>query len=526
MRWVLLAFAPSSLLLGVTNYISTDISAVPLLWIIPLAIYLITFILVFAPQPLLAQRVMLRAQLYLLLPLMILFFWGLKTMPPSFIPLHLLAFFVTAMVCHGELAKTRPSTLYLTEFYLWLSVGGVLGGLFNALLAPILFNTLAEYPLMIGLACLLRPPPNSKARKPNEIWLDFALPLVLTVILGGLVLVISKPGLGHVLRLDDSGSWIGLMFILFISCSIGFILYLFCERPIRFGLGIGGIILASFLWTSGQNQVLYSERNFFGVLEVVHDAAEGYHLLHHGTTIHGAQSLNPARRGEPLTYFHPTGPAGQVFEVFSNQPTKNRVAIIGLGTGSLACYATPRQNWIFYEIDPAVVRIARDPRYFTFLTDCPAKMEVVLGDGRLSLAQAPDSHFDLIVLDVFSSDAIPVHFLTREAINLYLTKLSDGGILLFHISNKYLNLKPVLGDLAAKAGLACLVQENRISSPAEEKAKKIGSVWAVMARQAHDLGRLSEDRRWEPLPGRPGARLWSDDFSNVFSVFKWSPSKD
>lgn len=526
MRWVLLAFAPSSLLLGVTNYISTDISAVPLLWIIPLAIYLITFILVFAPQPLLPHRVMLQAQPYFLLPLMILFFWGLKPMPPSFIPLHLLVFFVTAMVCHGELAKSRPSTIYLTEFYLWLSVGGILGGLFNALFAPMVFDTLAEYPLVIALACLLRPPSHPKGQKPNEIWLDLALPLFLTIILGGLVLFIAKLGLGHVMRLDDSGSWLGLMIIVFISCFIGFILYLFCERPIRFGLGVGGVILASFLWASGQNQVLYSERNFFGVLEVVHDAADGYNLLHHGTTIHGAQSLNPARRGEPLTYFHPTGPVGQVFEVFSNKPNKNRVAIIGLGTGSLACYAIPRQDWTFYEIDPAVARIARDPRYFTFLSDCPAKIHVVLGDGRLSLAQAPDCHFDLIVLDVFSSDAIPVHFLTREAINVYLTKLSDGGILLFHISNKYLNLKPVLGDLAANASLACLVQVNRISSLAEEKAKKLGSIWVVMARQTDDLGSLSEDRRWKPLPGRPGARLWSDDFSNILSVFKWSSSKD
>jgi SAM-dependent methyltransferase len=510
----------------VTNYISTDISAVPLLWIIPLAIYLITFILVFAPRPLLPHRVMLKAQPFFLLPLMILFFWGLKPLPLSFIPLHLLAFFVTAMVCHGELAKTRPSTIYLTEFYLWLSVGGILGGLFNALFAPMVFDTLAEYPLVIALACLLRPPPNPKGQKPNEIWLDLAFPMVLTIILGGLVLFISKPGLGQVMRLDDSGSWLGLMIIVFISCFIGFILYLSCERPIRFGLGVGGVILASFLWASGQNQVLYSERNFFGVLEVVHDAADGYNLLHHGTTIHGAQSLNPSRRGEPLTYYHPTGPAGQVFEVFSNKPNKNRVAIIGLGTGSLACYAVPRQEWTFYEIDPAVARIARDPRYFTFLRDCPAKMDVVLGDGRLSLAQAPDGHFDLIVLDVFSSDAIPVHFLTREAINVYLKKLSDGGILLFHISNKYLNLKPVLGDLAANASLACLVQENRISSLAEEKAKKIGSIWVVMARQTNDLGSLFEDRRWEPLPGRRGARLWSDDFSNVLSVFKWSPSKD
>jgi len=526
MRWVLLAFAPSSLLLGVTSYISTDIAAVPLLWIIPLALYLVTFILVFAPRSPLPHRLMLRVQPYFLLPLVILFFWGLKPVPLSLIPLHLLAFFVTAMVCHGELAKTRPPTIHLTEFYLWLSVGGVLGGLFNALVAPMVFDTLAEYPLVIALACLLRPPPEGHEQTPNKRWLDLALPPILTGILGVLVLAISNSGLGHLVHLDDSGSWLGLMIIVFLSCFIGAILFLFCDRPIRFGLGLGGVILVSFLWANGQNQVLYSERNFFGVLEVVSDPVGGYHLLHHGTTVHGAQSLNPARRHEPLTYYHPTGPVGQVLAMFSNKLSKDRVGVIGLGTGTIACYAEPGQHWTFYEIDPTIGRIARDPRYFTFLKDCPAQIEVVLGDGRLSLARAPDRHFSLIVVDVFSSDAIPVHFLTHEAISLYLTKLADDGILLFNISNQYLNLKPVLGDLAGKAGLACLIRDDRNTNLVEEKSRKNGSIWVVMARRASDLGKVTDDHRWKFLPGRPGARIWSDDFSNVLSVLKWSSSTE
>ena len=526
MRWVLLAFAPSSLLLGVTSYISTDIAAVPLLWIIPLALYLITFILVFAPRSLLPHSLMLRVQPYFLLPLVILFFWGLKPVPLSLIPVHLLAFFVTAMVCHGELAKTRPPTNRLTEFYLWLSVGGVLGGLFNALVAPMVFDTLTEYPLVIALACLLRPPPEGHEQTPNKRWLDLALPPILTGILGVLVLAISNSGLGHLMHLDDSGSWLGLMIIVFLSCFIGAILFLFCDRPIRFGLGLGGVILVSFLWANGQNQVLYSERNFFGVLEVVSDPVGGYHLLHHGTTVHGAQSLNPARRHEPLTYYHPTGPVGQVLAMFSNKLSKDRVGVIGLGTGTIACYAEPGQHWTFYEIDPTIARIARDPRYFTFLKDCPAQIEVVLGDGRLSLARAPDRHFSLIVVDVFSSDAIPVHFLTHEAISLYLTKLADDGILLFNISNQYLNLKPVLGDLAGKAGLACLIRDDRNTNLVEEKSRKNGSIWVVMARRASDLGKVTDDHRWKPLPGRPGARIWSDDFSNVLSVLKWSSSTE
>jgi SAM-dependent methyltransferase len=340
-----------------------------------------------------------------------------------------------------------------------------------------------------------------------------------------LVLGISNVGLGHLMRLDDSTSELGTMIIVFISCFIAVTLFVFSERPIRFGLGIGAVILASLLWASGHSQVLYSGRNFFGTLEVVLDPDDGCHLLNHGTTIHGAQSLNPARRFEPLTYYHPTGPVGQVFEAFDKKPTKDRVAVIGLGTGTLACYAQPGQHWVFYEIDPIVARIAHDPLYFTFLDDCVAEVEVILGDGRLSLAQAPDRHFDLIVLDVFSSDSIPVHFLTQEALQLYLAKLSDGGILLFHISNKFLNLKPVLGDLAGKTGLTCFVRDDNNWNPAEEREKKIGSTWAVMARQPSDLGRLPKDGRWVTLQGRPEAKPWTDDFSNILGVFKWSSSR-
>ena len=203
------------------------------------------------------------------------------------------------------------------------------------------------------------------------------------------------------------------------------------------------------------------------------DPTDDYNLLYHGTTLHGAQSLSPSRRREPLTYYHRTGPLGQVFTTFSRKSSKSRVAIIGLGTGTMACYGEPGQNWTFYEIDPAVERIARDKRYFTFLRDSPAKVEVVLGDARLSLAKAPDHQYDLIVLDAFSSDAIPVHLITREALKLYLSKLADHGILAFHISNRYLNLKPVLGDLARDANLACLVQEDLKLDEAEKKAKKI-----------------------------------------------------
>jgi spermidine synthase len=521
-RWMLLAFVPSSLLLGVTNYITTDIAQVPLLWIIPLALYLITFILVFAPKPALSHELMLRVQPFLLIPLGVLFYWGFtKIVVWPFIPFHLLAFFVTAMVCHGEIADSRPSTQYLTEFYLWISVGGVLGGLFNTLIAPLAFNTLAEYPLMVVLACLLRPFLASDKTKPYERWLDIGLPLATAIVFG-----MSKIGLKHFLPLEDTYATIHLIDILLISCLMGVLCFSFRSRPIRFGLGVGAIILVGFLGTGERDRVLFRERNFFGIHKVLQDDSEGgFHFLFHGTTLHGAQSLNSARRSEPLTYYHRTGPLGQVFSLFPRNSSNARIAIIGLGAGTVASYAMPGQQWTFYEIDPAVERIASDPRYFTFLNDCPAKVNVILGDARLSLEKAPDLHYDVIVLDAFSSDAIPIHLITREAIKLYLTKIADDGILAFHISNRYLNLKTVLGDLARDANLICLVRDDMELSEAYKKAKKAPSTWAIMARPASDLAKLTHDDRWKPLSGRVKARLWTDDFSNILSVFIWSPSK-
>lgn len=514
-RWVLLAFAPSSLLLGVTNYISIDIAQIPLLWIIPLAIYLLTFILVFMPKPIFSHRVMLRLQPFLLLPLMIPFYWGLTLDVWFIIPFHLLLFFVIAMVCHGELANSRPPAIHLTEFYLWLSVGGVLGGLFNALIAPMLFNTLAEYPLVVAFACLLRPSLDSGAQKRYERWLDLSLPLAL-----GVILIICKMRLADIRLME--GSKFGLILIILISCSMGIFLYSFRNRSIRFGAGIGAVIVASFLGAGSQDQVLHSERNFFGILKVLRDPSGDYHLLYHGTTLHGTQSLNPDHRHEPLTYFHRTGPLGQVFAAFSKKAAKSQIAIIGLGAGTIACYGNPGQHLTFYEIDPAVERIARESRYFTFLSDCSARVDVVLGDARLSLAQGPSPSYDLMVLDAFSSDAIPIHLVTREALKLYLSKLADGGILAFHISNRYLDLKPVLGDLAQDANLACYVREDLELGEAEKKAGKAQSIWVVMSRRLTDLGELAEDLRWKPLPGRPGAKLWTDDYSNIPSVLMWS----
>jgi spermidine synthase len=508
MRWAILAFAPSSLMLGLTTYITTDIAAVPLLWVIPLAIYLLTFILVFARKPILPHRLMMRVFPILISPMVILMMSNTPGPMWLLLPLHLLVFFVASMICHGELVKDRPSTQHLTEFYLWMAMGGVLGGLFNALLAPVIFNTVAEYPLAIVLACLLRPSTKPYPQKPFNRWFDIGLPLLLGMLVVGLGLGLKASGIESV--------WLWLSLMLGLPVVICFS---FRDRPIRFGLGIGAIILANMFFSSMQERVLFTERSFFGVYRVKVDHDEKYRSLVHGTTLHGMQSLDPTRSKEPLTYYYSTGPIGQVFVTFNGELAKPHVAIIGLGAGSLACYGQPGQHWTFYEIDPAIEQIAQ--RYFTFLRDCAPKISVVLGDARLSLAKAPDRYYGLIVLDAFSSDSIPVHLLTREALGLYLAKLADSGVLAFHISNRSLNLEPLLGNLAQSVGLAGLSQDDLNVSETEAKSGKAASQWVVMGRQKEDLAKLAQDPRWKLLPGRLGENVWTDDFSNIISVVKW-----
>jgi len=515
-RWLLLSFCPSSLLLGVTNHITTDIVAIPLFWVIPLAIYLLTFVLVFSRKPLLSHHRMVWLQPFSVLPLIVLF-WSFGTAWILF-PLHLVAFFVIAMVCHGELARSRPSATNLTEFYLYISVGGVLGGIFNALVAPLVFNRVAEYPLILILACLLRPKMATEKSKPYSSWLDLGLPLTLAAFVVVLVFILRS----QVFSFNKTIMAIGIMVIPGLAAVF---CYSFRYRPVRFGLGVGAIILTSTLVTDQGSRVLHRERSFFGVLQIMRESTtgqEGFHKLIHGTTVHGVQSLDPALRQEPLSYFHRDGPIGQVFAILPVEYEKGRIAVVGLGAGTMACYAKTGQHWTFYEIDPAIERIARDTQYFTFLKDCPSKVDVVLGDARLSLAKAPDQHYDFIAIDAFNSDAIPIHLLTREAIHLYLTKLSDSGILAFHISNKFLDLKPVLGNLAKNTGLVGLVRDMP-ASEMELKAQKHPSTWVAMARHKADIYQLAMAYRWEPLRVASKVGIWTDDFSNIISVIKWRP---
>ncbi len=250
------------------------------------------------------------------------------------------------------------------------------------------------------------------------------------------------------------------------------------------------------------------------------DSSGRYHLLFNGRTLHGIQSLDPARRREPLVYYERTGPVGQVlFEYGRKSP--ETIGVVGLGAGTLACYAQPGQQWTFFEIDPTVLKLASDARFFTYLSASAAPARVVLGDARLSLVDEPDRQFDLLILDAYSSDAIPVHLVTREALALYLRKLAPGGRLAFHISNVHLDLEPVLADLARNAGIACLTREDADVTPQEMASGKAASTWLAMARNEGDLAALVRDARWRPSRGRDHPVIWTDDYSSLLSILRW-----
>ncbi len=510
LRWLLLAFVPCSLMLSVTTYLTTDIASVPLLWVIPLGLYLLSFILVFARKRLIPHPVMLKLMPLLVVPLVVaLASRGSDPIGIS-IPLHLAAFFLIAMVCHGELAQDRPPVVHLTEFYLFLSAGGFLGGIFNALIAPVIFKSVAEYPIVVILACLLLPSVKRELRDLRHWIMDFVFPLLLTS--GALWLVFMTR------RIDLTPGPLANAIMFGIPAIVS---YSFSRRPLRFALAVGGILWASSYYYGAQGRVLYSERSFFGVSRVTLDDEGKFYKFMNGTTLHGSQALDSRHRMEATSYYHRTGPLGQFFKALASDERMHRIAIIGLGVGEIAAYGKAGQHWTYYEIDPAVLRIARDGEYFTYLRDCPASLNVVLGDGRLKLADAPDGSYDVLILDAYSSDSVPVHLLDREALQLYLKKTTKRGVLLFHISNRYLDLEPVIGNLAMDAGLIALSQSDSTISPAEAEDGKKPSGYIILRRSPMDLAPLQTDPRWVPARTDPDIGVWTDDFSSILSVMRW-----
>jgi len=453
LTWLALAFVPSSLLLSVTTYLSTDIAATPLLWVIPLSLYLLTFVIVFAQRGTMLTTPVAILHSILITTLAVVLFKGTSLGFRQGYAFHLLLFTTTALVLHGELSASRPPPSKLTEYYLWISLGGALGGMFTALIVPLIFRSTRDYTLMLVAGCLLR-----------------------------LAFRRYKP----IARL------------------------LFA--------GVPGLLLAVAIYLRGQQPALYTDRSFFGIYRVTLNKGPA-HTFYHGSTIHGAQLLDSPL--VPVTYYHANGPVGQVLHSLQETDTTRNVGAVGLGTGSILCYARPHEHWTFFEIDWHVWRIARTSSLFSFLEKCPLKPRVVLGDARLTIAREPSAKYSLLILDAFSSDAIPVHLMTREAFAVYKRVLTEHGLLLVHISNRRLDLEPVVGALARDAGLMGLVRNHDPPTDVQNKTFEYGSDWVVLAKHPYDLGVLLTDPRWRKLRESPRDKIWTDDYSNLFSVIKW-----
>ena len=507
LRWLALAFVPSSLMIGVTTYITTDVAAVPLLWVIPLALYLLAFVLAFSRKQFTSPASLTRPVIVAALVVTLIFSAGATEPAWLLILANLAFFFVSALMCHMQLANERPAVTHLAEYYLWIAVGGALGSVFNVLVAPLLFTSIVEYPLAIVMACLLLP--RQPATNDRNKYLDMVYPLGLYVLTATLALLVAY--------FRGNSSIINLFIVLGVPLII--INHFFRERPLRFGLGLCAVMLASVYYTGYSDRTLHVVRNFFGTTRVTTDAQGRVNSLYSGNTVHGRQFVDPSRRCEPLSYHHENGPLGQVMAVFNAAPANPRVAVIGLGVGAMASYSKPDQEWTFYEINPEVINLARNSQYFTYLQNCASgSLSVIEGDARLNLQNAQPGQYGLIVLDAFSSDAIPVHLVTQQALDLYLSKLTEGGILAFHISNRSLNLKPILAELAESRKLLCIGFDDLKPSSLEGKDP---SQWVVMARSAPEISNLSINSQWQPLKGRQGERVWTDDFSNIMRAIRW-----
>jgi hypothetical protein len=502
-RWIALAAIPSGLVIAVTAHLTTDIAAAPFLWVIPLALYLLTFVAIFRERPWISHAAIVRLTPFVVAPLAVGVVGGDKVFWLATIVLNVVGFVVLTMLCHGELYARRPSPRRVTEFYLLTSLGGVIGGVFAGLAAPHVFNGTHEYPILIALALLALP--GALAGRPQKLLADALPALALAVIL---VLLWSATDI----RLPASAA----IYIQIGLIALVALMLIERRKPLRvFSLVVLSFVVTEF-WRADVTRI-ETVRSFFGVHRIVELDSGKFRLLYHGTTIHGAEQVRGddgaplTGRPEPLTYYYTGGPISDGIAAARTAGNRlKRVAAIGLGTGSLACHREAGEAWTFFEIDPEVIRIARDPRLFRFLSACAPDAPIVLGDARLTL-DAQREPYDLIVLDAFSSDAIPVHLLTREAFAGYLARLAPQGVIVVHISNRHMELAPVV----AGQGLVTYLKEDREAGGADFRANaRVG----VLARAVDDLGDLPMRPGWELLVPEANTPAWTDDFSNILGA--------
>jgi hypothetical protein len=511
--WVALAAIPSGLLLAVTLHISTDVAAVPLLWVIPLALYLATFVIVFTKRPLIPHEwaVTLQPVFILILAATLVFEWSTDLL--TLIAINLIGFFAIALTCHGELARRRPPAQHLTAFYLWMSFGGMIGGIAVGLIAPRVFDTVAEYPILIVLACLARPgleiPRDTFTR---VLWLAALVLLIWAAIgSGSHDLMPRVPDFEPFKKITDEQLFTSIVVVLLVGALI------LSRNPLQFAALVAVAFLAG--RANQYEPTKESFRSFFGVHKMYETSDGVFRVLLHGTTIHGAERIRDREgkplegRPKPITYYHEaSGIARAIAAVRELKGAPIRMAVVGLGAGSSACLSEANEHLAFYEIDLMSVRIARDARRFHFLERCAPAVVIVLGDARLTLAEAADGQYDVIVVDAFSSDAIPIHLMTREAMAIYEKKLSRHGVVVMHVSNRHLELVSVVAGIAAGNGMVARVHRGE---DVNSDFYLYGTTVVAVARADADFGALKEGDEWPLAEPDPAQWVWTDDYSNI-----------
>ncbi len=542
-KWVTAAFLPSSLLMGSTLFFTTDLAPVPLLWILPLMVFLVTFIIAFSSKNLpfwLIEKLAVAA----VFAFTVVFGLDFRHQLWLTMPLHLMVLFAICLYCHTYLARSKPDLYHLTAFYTWISVGGMLGGLFNTLIAPYVFLSFTEYPLMIVAAVAF-----IYHNRETEIK-DQSRPARMVALATGLVtatsiiairstnfsLILRKLASRHYLEVDtglvpnilewlkNNSSVLNTLLVIIISLTP----MLFISRVRRFNLAAAamGMLLCFYAYEIGSSaEVIYITRNFFGIKSVTIIPNTSVRTLYHGSTNHGAQDFAPERRQTPLTYFHREGPAGDIFALPVAQKEGFKVGIIGLGVGSLVTYARPGNEFTFYEIDPDIIdMVSGDSPIFSFIYEQASQTRLISGDGRLKLQETPANYYDMIILDAFSSDAIPMHLITNEAMQIYLSRLKPEGVLALHISNRYLNLQPVLKKMAEKNELAALyTHDHTFDASDKNNYLRERCTYVVMARSYEPISKLKEvkSKTWQELPSdMPEVALWTDSFSSIIPILK------
>ena len=499
-KWAAIAFVPSSLMLALTSKISTDIGSIPLVWVIPLSLYLLTFVLVFTNRPLIGPK-SLRLAYLLGLGVLAAVFSNIFGVHVSLIAagLSVLAFFAVSLFAHDLLYRLRPAAEHLTIFYVTMSIGGALGGLFNSIFAPLFFNDLYEGAVTVVIAGCLAIGGTGKL-SPRDFYV---------ATFGGLIVLLA------LLAEERAEGIVGHNAYSMFKLALVIAVIFFAGRKGKV-LAAATLTVVVIGFAAVHSSTLLSDRSFFGTHKVF-DKDE-LRLYANGTTLHGSQTISEisSKNPKPLSYYHPNGPMAQILTSEFGKSARS-IGIVGLGVGALACYAQPGQDWHFYEIDRLVDDIARNPALFGYMSACAGRAPTHLGDARMVLAEQDGLTFDVLVIDAYSSDSVPVHLTTKEAIEIYLERLSPDGLLLFHISNRYYDIDRPLGRAAEALGLTALWQ--RYAGNLKRDPGDSPSVVALMTRSDVLSRTVAEDPRWQLLES-DGGRVWTDDFANVLSILR------